>query len=175
MRPQLWKILFCISFGGLLPRISLAKPLTAHTSFISLPSCPFSSLGDDHHICCHPGISFLPQVQMQPHTTHRHIPSCVEGSGASACAGNILLTHLPPSTIHSTMLPCGSGNVDWWPGHYYGVHKYIQWVTCALLPQADTPEILLGRSLMHLSPPKKQINTWALLRIWIHFQKLLCI
>lgn len=100
MRPQLWKILFCISFGGLLPRISLAKPLTAHTSFISLPSCPFSSLGDDHHIYCHPGISFFtPGPDAATHNPQAHPILCRGLWSFSLCWKHP--PHTPATLSHS--------------------------------------------------------------------------
>lgn len=45
-------------------------PAKPHTPHMSLSSGPFSPLGDDHHICCHPGISLLPQDKILPDTTH---------------------------------------------------------------------------------------------------------
>lgn len=171
--PQLWEIQFCVSFGGFLPRMSPLKPHTPHMSFISLSSSPFSPLGDDHHICCH---LFCPRTRQNPWAGPTLCRGLWSRAEASACAGIILLSHLPPTGISTTgtMLPRGPGNVDWWPGDGYGVHKTRSvGDSCVLLPQADTPKTLLGRNLMHLSPSKKQRNTRVLLRIWIHFQKLL--
>ena len=118
--------LFCISFGVFLPRMGPAKPHTPHMSFISLPPDPSSPLDDRHLICCHPGISLLPQDQILSDTTHGHIQSCLVYRVLEWNRGFSLCWKPPPHTaepqeearpppadisITGMVLPCGSGNI----------------------------------------------------------------
>lgn len=81
-------------------------------------------------------------------------------------------------SITGTVLPCASRNICelvirafFWGMRNLESNPRSVGDLYVLLPKADIPQTLLGRSSMHLSPPKRQRSTRVLSRIWNSFQK----